>query len=118
MGGDRCGGCRGGADQPENDRGGKRRKLYKEHLELSHPRVQEGMENGRCFKGSLRMSRYNPTEGWITRPEDGKVCSDSHWRHGLVNRSVSIVVMSILHKDVCSTCLRVSALLPHVTRPP
>ena len=70
---------RGGAIEDEGERGGKRRKLYKEHLELLHPQVQAGMkqEPPRYFQGSLRMDSYKPTEGWITHP-DGEVRAEVH----------------------------------------
>jgi exosome complex exonuclease DIS3/RRP44 len=72
--------CRGAVDQPETERGGKRRKLYKEHLDYMHPQVQAGIKDGQYFKGKIRMNNYNPTEGWIDQhPVDGKVRSELHW---------------------------------------
>jgi hypothetical protein len=47
--------------------------VYKEHLEYWHPQVQAGINEGLYFKATIRMNRYNPQEGWITHPEDGKV---------------------------------------------
>ena len=38
-----------------------------------HPKVQAGIKAGRYIRATLEMNRYNPTEGWITRPEDNEV---------------------------------------------
>jgi exosome complex exonuclease DIS3/RRP44 len=83
-------GCfRGGGDRPDSASGGKRRKLYKEHLDYMHPQVQAGIRDGRYFKGKIRMNNYNPTEGWIDQhPVDGKVCFELRWQGTLASAHV------------------------------
>lgn len=74
----RCGCCRDAGELPDNEKGGKRRKVYKEHIQTAemaalHPKVQAGIKAGRYIRATLQMNRYNPTEGWIMHPEDNMV---------------------------------------------
>lgn len=48
--------------------------MYKEHLADSQVKV--GIKEGDFFQGTIRMNRYNPTEGHITHPTNGKVRSE------------------------------------------
>ncbi|GIL78962.1 hypothetical protein Vretifemale_8329 [Volvox reticuliferus] len=50
------GSCGGG-------RAAKRKKLYGEHLPLAE--LMAGIKSGRFHQGTLRVSRFNPFEGWV-----------------------------------------------------
>lgn len=69
--------CRDLGDSEATGGGGqkKRQKVYPEHLSFSA--VQAGIKSGKYHQGSLRVSQYNSTEGWVSLFEEGKV-----WFHG------------------------------------
>lgn len=47
----------------EGARGGKRRRVYEDHKAMSE--VTAGIKGGRYHQGALRVSRFNPFEGWV-----------------------------------------------------
>jgi exosome complex exonuclease DIS3/RRP44 len=51
-------------------RGGKRRRVYEDHRPMSE--VTAGIKAGRYHQGALRVSRFNPFEGWVGSESAGQ----------------------------------------------
>ncbi|GFR51506.1 hypothetical protein Agub_g13921 [Astrephomene gubernaculifera] len=51
-------------------RAAKRKKLYSEHLPYSE--IMAGIKAGRFHQGALRVSRFNPFEGWVASESVGE----------------------------------------------
>ncbi|KAG2491107.1 hypothetical protein HYH03_010551 [Edaphochlamys debaryana] len=62
-GGEAGEGAEGGEGAGGERRAAKRKKLYDEHLPYSE--LMKGIKEGRFHQGSLRVSRFNPFEGWV-----------------------------------------------------
>ncbi|KAG2423316.1 hypothetical protein HXX76_015463 [Chlamydomonas incerta] len=62
-------------DGDDGGRGGggraaKRKKLYSEHLPYSE--LQAGIKANKFYQGTLRVSRFNPFEGWVASEHVGE----------------------------------------------
>ncbi|GLC34112.1 hypothetical protein PLESTB_000838700 [Pleodorina starrii] len=57
-------------DAGGSGRAAKRKKLYSEHLPYSD--LMAGIKSGRFHQGALRVSRFNPFEGWVASESVGE----------------------------------------------
>ncbi|KAL3151102.1 hypothetical protein ABBQ38_012969 [Trebouxia sp. C0009 RCD-2024] len=51
------------AANPGGQKGSKRKRVYDEHRPMSD--IQNGIKSGTYHQGALRVSRFNPFEGWV-----------------------------------------------------
>jgi exosome complex exonuclease DIS3/RRP44 len=52
-------------------RAAKRKRFYEPHVREERV-LQEGLKTGRLHQGALRVSRYNPFEGWVSSDSVGQ----------------------------------------------
>eukprot|EP00775_Hariotina_reticulata_P011972 gene11972-12115_t len=60
----------GGKSGSDQQRSNKRKKVYEQHKPLSE--ITAGIAAGRFHQGALRVSRFNPFEGWVSSEAVGQ----------------------------------------------